>query len=44
MVEEPEKAKKLFTQTRALLDVTNLEDAKARPAELLEKIAAQISE
>lgn len=42
VVEEPQKAKKLFTQTLALLDVTNLKNAKTHPAEFLEKITAEI--
>ncbi|MEO6183444.1 MAG: glycerate kinase [Verrucomicrobiota bacterium] len=40
---EPKKAQKLFTQTHGLTELTSVENAKARPAEFLEKISAQIA-
>ncbi len=41
MIPEPEKAKKIFTETRALTEITSLENAKRQPAKFLEKLASQ---
>jgi glycerate kinase len=43
IVTEPEEAKKLFTQTHGLTEITSFENAKARPSEFLEKLVAQIT-
>ncbi len=40
---EPKKAQKLFTQTHGLTEITSVKNAKARPAEFLKKISAQIA-
>jgi glycerate kinase len=44
VVTEPEKAKKLFTQTRGLAEVTSVEKAKQNPAHYLETVAGQMAE
>ena len=43
VVPEPEKAKRLFTQTHALTDITSLKNAKAQPAKYLEALAEKIA-
>lgn len=43
IVTHPKKAKRLFFQTRALTDIADIEDAKRRPAALLQKIAAEVA-
>ncbi|MGI8965903.1 MAG: hypothetical protein ACR2H1_07430, partial [Limisphaerales bacterium] len=43
MIPEPEKAKKIFGQARALTEITSLENAKRQPAKFLEKLASQIA-
>ena len=43
VVLEPKKAKRLFTQTHSLTEITGIENAKLRPAEFLEKLTAQSS-
>lgn len=43
VVTEPEKAKKLFTQTYALIEMTSVQDAKLQPAKFLEELATRIA-
>ncbi|MEO6034802.1 MAG: glycerate kinase [Verrucomicrobiota bacterium] len=43
VVLEPKKAKKLFSQTHGLTEITSAENAKAHPAKFLEKLATQIA-
>ena len=40
VVTEPEKARKLFAQTRGLVEITDLPNAKSKPGFFLEKVAA----
>ena len=43
VVLEPEKAKRLFSQTHGLTDIISLRIAKAQPAKFLEILARQIA-
>ena len=43
VVLEPKKAQKIFTQTHGITEITSEEKAKARPAEFLERISAEIA-
>ena len=43
VVTEPEKAKKFFTQTYALIEMTSVQDAKLQPAKFLEELATRIA-
>ncbi len=43
IVFEPDQARKLFTATYALTKITSFANAKARPAEFLEKLTSQIA-